>query len=49
MRKSPKKKNIYGKKFFCDKCDFKSVWRVSLHEHVESIHERKNVYRYVCH
>ena len=46
VRKSSMTKQVKEvKKFVCDKCAFASVWRVSLQEHVESVHERKNVYR----
>ena len=33
------------KKYGCDRCDFESLWKASRDEHVESVHERKNVYR----
>ena len=33
------------KKYGCEWCGFESLWRASLQEHVDSVHERKNVYR----
>ena len=44
-RKISKTRQVKDVKFMCEHCDFASAWRVSLQEHVESVHERKKVYR----